>query len=116
MSGSTDLVSGWRAGAWVYSGRENPSWPLDDRQVECLLALWENLPLASRTMPARSEVDLGYRGCWFGRESSGVWSAAGDQVTCTNRSRTESRFDAAQRLESAVLATAPPGLLPRPLP
>lgn len=116
MSGSADAASGWRAGAWVYSGREDPSWPLNDRQAGGLVALWRTLPPVSGSAHGRSEVRLGYRGCWFGHESSGAWSIVGGQVTHVEGDRVESRFDTDCRLESAVLATAPPGFLPQPLP
>ena len=116
MSGSVEGRPGWRAGARVYSGREDPSWPVDEVVVESLRALWNSLPLAPASVRAGRPAVLGYRGCWLASELAGTWSAADGWATHAVRGCTEARLDDERRFESALLATAPEGMLPDPLP
>lgn len=99
-----------RATAHVFSGREDPSWELTRADALHLAELWRALPPSP---PKRTTVSaLGYRGCSVANDRGERWTAAGGQVTCDAAGAVDVRADPERRFERAVLATAPPGLLP----
>ncbi len=101
----------WIAGVAMYSGRPDPTWPVDEAAARRLLALWSELPVSAG--PAPTAPALGYRGC-FMRDSTGrEWFAYGGTVTLRSARRAaEARLDRGRRFERLVLSTAPGGLLP----
>lgn len=96
---------GWTAGAVVFSGRPDPTWPVPPGVTERLVAIWESLPWtdATGTKPA-----LGYRGCYVRDPGGRMWTAYHELVTLAS----ETRRDDERRFERTVLGTAPPGVLP----
>ena len=104
----------WTAGAFVYSGRPDPNWPVDPDTARHLIAPLDQLPSVSR-WPALRSV-LGYRGVWLRSSDQHRWIAYDGVVVdegVTGRAHMAStRRDDARVFERAVLATAPPGLLP----
>jgi hypothetical protein len=97
------------ASVCLFSGRPDPAWPLNGRQVETLERLWAGLaphPAGAALAPA-----LGYRGCRV-RSGDCDWLAYGGTVTRSPGAAQEARADPARAFERAVLASAPPGLLP----
>jgi hypothetical protein len=105
-------ASDWTAGAFVFSGRPDPSWPISTDMAEELIAIWDTLvPTdAARTTPA-----LGYRGCFVRDRAGRTWTAFHELVTLSTRGDSETRRDEQRRFERTVLASAPAGTLPASL-
>ena len=97
--------SGWIAGAYVFSGRPDPTWPVPPNIGEALLAIWDLLP----TVDAPPEPPaLGYRGAFVRDPHGQMWTAYHGVVTLAGKTRRDDEH----RFERAVLASAPPGMLP----
>jgi hypothetical protein len=98
----------------VYSGRPDPNWPVDPETARHLIAMLDHLPSISRWPAPRSA--LGYRGVWLRSSDQHRWVAYDGVVVDEGVTGTEhmarTRRDDARVFERAVLATAPPGLLP----
>jgi hypothetical protein len=73
----------WTAGAYVYSGRPDPTWTVTAEVAEQLTALHDRLSPRS-SAPAVKSV-LGYRGCWLER-SGGPRLMARDGAVVTETS------------------------------
>jgi hypothetical protein len=100
--------SGWIAGAFVFSGRPDPTWPISSDVAEELVAIWESL-VPTDDLP--TTPTLGYRGC-FVRDPAGTWTAFHELVTLSSERGAETRRDDNRRFERTVLASAPAGTLP----
>lgn len=99
----------WLAGASVYSGRPEPTWPVDNASGEHIARLADGL----RRAPAPAggdapEARLGYRGCWLRAPDGRQWRASGGAVIDDDAVLA----DPDRAVERTILATAPPGLLP----
>src|SRR2546425_6910053 len=94
------------ATALVYSGRPDPVWPVPASVVKKLETIWKSLEPCAK--PPAEPSRLGYRGCRLkcGRRE---WFAYGGVVS----SESESRCDPLRQFEAMLLASAPPGLLPK---
>lgn len=99
------------ARAFLYSGLPDPEWPVPTDRLEVLLAIWETLERTSPPPPATPK--LGYRGVEVRLEGGVAYTAGDAVVTRSEQGREEARLDPARSFESAVLATAPPGAIPR---
>ena len=97
--------TGWIAGAYVFSGRPDPTWPIPPNIGEALLAIWELLPAVGATAAPPA---LGYRGVFVHDPEGRIWTAYHDLVTFGG----ETRRDHERRFERAVLSSAPSGTLP----
>lgn len=100
----------WHAGARFYVGRVDPSWRVSDAEARAVVAIWTTLPASDRVHPRGRK--LGYRGCWLRAPDGTSWAAADGLVGERAASTSSVRRDDASAFERAVLATAPPGLLP----
>lgn len=99
----------------VYSGRPDPEWPLDAKQIAELRRAWRTLALYSARVPAAP--GLGYRGVVVRCPSGEAWHVFGGVVTHHDgRGAADHRRDDARRLEKMLLATAPRGVMPSGLP
>jgi len=98
------------AGASVFSGRPDPTWPLLEETLERLRALWESLEPTQEPLPMAPV--LGYRGCFVVEEEGREWRAFEGTVTLTAAGRRLSRLDGAREFERVVLESAPGGALP----
>ena len=99
----------WIAGAYLYSGRRDPTWPVSKPLVRKLQELWERLPPSRReTGPA----SLGYRGAFLHSPDSREWLAFKGIVSLTTPSGSESRADPGLEFERSLLNSAPAGILP----
>jgi len=98
-------ASSWIGGAYVFSGRPDPTWPIQPNIGETLLAIWELLPT---TGSAAAAPALGYRGVFVRDPEGRVWTAYRELVTLAG----ETRRDDERRFERTVLASAPSGTLP----
>jgi hypothetical protein len=102
--------SGWIAGAFVFSGRPDPTWPITAEIAERIEGIWDSLDPWEGPLP--SPDALGYRGC-FVRDTAGrTWTAFGGAVTQSGNGSSESRRDDARAFELTTLASAPEGTLP----
>src|SRR2546423_14480324 len=98
--------SGWLAGASVFSGRADPTWPIAPELTEELVAVWDALPPLERPRP--SPPPLGYRGCFVHDPAGRTWTAFHEAVS----DGSVMRRDEEHRFERLVLASAPEGTLP----
>jgi hypothetical protein len=97
--------SSWIAGAYVFSGRPDPAWPIPPTIGETLLAIWKLLPTTSAAAAAPA---LGYRGVFVHDPEGRNWTAYRELVTLAD----ETRRDDERRFERTVLSSAPSGTLP----
>lgn len=97
-------MTGWRATALLYSGRPNPEWEVSDD----IAAIWDELP-AHAGDPPPPAPPLGYRGVVLSGPGGARIEAHGGGAT---REGGEWRADPGRGFERAVLAAAPPGLVP----
>ena len=102
--------SGWIAGASVFSGRTDPSWPIAPELAEELVAVWDRLPSLEGSLP--SAPPLGYRGCFVEDPDGRTWTAFHEAVTLSLPDGTVTRRDDEHQFERLVLASAPEGTLP----
>jgi hypothetical protein len=109
MSGRRD-DDAWSAGARIYSGRVDPSWPVDEHRARAAVAVFGTLDPSTRVHPAGG--GLGYRGCWLRAPDGRSWVVANGLAALRSPGRDEVREDAAGVFEDAILATAPDGVLP----
>ena len=96
----------WIAGALVYSGRRDPTWPVPVDLGRRLEKLWAGLPEWSGERPPLPV--LGYRGCMLTAPDGRVWRAFRELVTLA----ADSRRDSEREFERSLIASAPAGVLP----
>lgn len=107
----TSRSADWTAEALLFSGRPNPRWQVDPAAAAGVLAVWERL--ASRSGPAAVPPPLGSRGCALRSPDGSVWRSVAGTVTLHASGRpAEARDDRTREFERALLATAPPGIVP----
>jgi hypothetical protein len=94
----------WRATAQLYSGLTDPVWDVGDE----LAARWQTLAPREGDPPPPAPP-LGYRGVALVAGDGTRIEAYGGAVTRDGR---ELRADPGRAFERALLASAPPGLLP----
>jgi transposase len=101
---------GWTGGAYLFSGRPDPRWPVSDQAAESLLALWDRMrPRPDVEPPAPV---LGYRGCFLRATDGRVWLAFRGTVWLTSGDSTEARADEGRMFERLLARSAPEGALP----
>lgn len=100
-------------GALIFSGRADPTWPVNDVAVAELRKTWDLLAPTQGAVPAASL--LGYRGCFLRLPSGLEWTAHKGVVTLKTDDQIESRRDVDRKFEKMLLETAPEGVLPTPL-
>jgi hypothetical protein len=103
-------MPGWNARALLYSGRPDPTWLVESDTAEALVALATALPAADE--PPRPPGNLGYRGVVLTSPEGITWLGAEGLVYPGGEDADSTRNDPERRFEGALLATAPPGLLP----
>ncbi len=94
----------------AFSGRPNPTWPLDARVSDEVERIWARLE-PSKTA-AEPVARLGYTGCTVHDGRSKTWTACGGLVTLREGKQEDRRADAGRAFEQTVIASAPPGELP----
>jgi hypothetical protein len=100
----------WTAGAYLFSGRPDPHWPVSHRVADSLLTLWERMsPQAGMTRPPSA---LGYRGCFLRGDDGREWVAFRGTVWLTSGDSTEARVDEGRMFERLLARSAPDGALP----
>src|SRR5215470_18718550 len=99
----------WIAGAYIYSGRRDPTWPASKFLVRKLQQLWKTLP------PSREKLSppgLGYRGAFLRAPDDREWLAFNGIVFLTTSASSESREDPNREFERSLLSPAPAAILP----
>jgi hypothetical protein len=96
----------WIAGASVFSGRRDPTWPVPAELGLRLERLWNELPPWSGDRPRLPP--LGYRGCRLVAPDGREWTAFQELVVHA----VDARRDRQREFERLVIASAPPGVLP----
>jgi hypothetical protein len=99
----------WTAGAFIFSGRADPTWEVERSLAERLEQLWTRLDPDGATTQAPPR--LGYRGVFLRGPNGREWHALGDVVILG----VERRRDPDRQFERELLRSAPEGALP-PLP
>jgi hypothetical protein len=100
-------LGGWAAGALLYSGRPDPSWPIADGAN-----LWRRLAeLAPCAGAIPDEGRLGYRGVWLRSTDGRRWRVFQHAAWLVGEAGL--RRDVGRALEREILATAPAGLVDR---
>jgi hypothetical protein len=116
ISKSTEKVGSWTAGAFLFSGRPDPSWPVPEALVEKLVGLWQSLPLASGTKhEPKPPAGLGYRGALLRDPHDRRWLARSGLVRLETASGSQTRSDPEREFEKKLLSSAPAGVLPEGL-
>jgi hypothetical protein len=102
----------WIAGAFVFSGRPDPTWSVNRKLVKKLENIWNLLETLSDKFSSPPPT-LGYRGCCVrNNDSNREWFVYGVVVTLKMNDSSESRLDRQYRFETLLLSSAPIGLLP----
>lgn len=113
-SRSIDPAPVWRAGAQLFSGRPDPEWSLTPVRARALVAAWDSLhAIPSDAVPVAPV--LGYRGCRMSDGAGRTWRAGQGLVLLQHEGVSSARADPDRRFERAILASAPPGVLPADL-
>jgi hypothetical protein len=100
----------WVAGASVYSGRRDPTWPVPAELGRHLEHLWGQLPPWSGRR--RQPPPLGYKGCKLIAPDGRVWTAYREEVSLGVDGRTDTRRDGEREFERTLIASSPAGILP----
>lgn len=103
----------WIAGAFLYSGRPDPTWPVAAAAARRFEKLWSTLPASGKAAP--DPPRLGYRGTFLRASLHREWIAFGGVVALKTPAGIELRADVESEFEKDLLASAPKGLLPRVL-
>ena len=97
-------------GVFLFSGRPDPTWLIDDEVAERLKEIWQSLKLYSGSPP--TAPILGYRGCFLKEGKEFEWFAYKGVVTFKNPQNLEFREDKERDFEKMLLASAPKDMLP----
>ena len=98
------------AGVSIFSGRPDPTWPLDAETRSELQRLFDSLEKYEGTNV--SAPTLGYRGAFLRDNAGHEWFAYREVVGLKEPNRSETRKDAGRQFERAIVASAPQGLIP----
>lgn len=104
--------SPWVGIAHLFSGRPDPTWDIPAASVEQLQKMWASLETWKGDVPRGAP--LGYRGCEVrGPDRAELFVYGGVAIMKgAGNSATQTRKDSRRQLERAILATAPPHLIP----
>ena len=109
-SSDSSRAEAWRAGASVYSGREDPEWDIDEGLAHRLLGLWERLKPWAGKPP--KPPGLGYRGVFVSFGDGARFVVYGGAVWFESRGKILIRRDPGRRFERLILESAPSDTLP----
>lgn len=102
----------WIGIAHLFSGRPDPTWDVAAADVEKLQKIWASLETWTGDVPRGAP--LGYRGCEVHGPDRTELHAFGGVATMKGAGivGSQTRQDSRRHLERAILATAPPALIP----
>lgn len=111
--GTSNLREGsaWIAGARIFSGRPDPTWPLTAEAAERALTLWDAAAVTAAPIPAAPP--LGYRGAVLAAPDGRRWMAFGGIVEMRTDATVERRADPERLFERFLIAAAPEPLCER---
>ncbi len=98
------------ARAFVFSGRPDPTWFVEEKQSQRLEAIWNQLKPSAVQTPTRPR--LGYRGVSMVCVSNEEYTAFDGHVKRKVGSTVEWKKDKERLFERRLLSTAPQGILP----
>jgi hypothetical protein len=110
ISSSTDRLQKCVAGAFVFSGRPDPTWDVQPAVVKELQRIWRTLK--PEKVEVSKQPSLGYRGSFLRCADDRQWIAFDGVVVLQTGKHSESRRDTAKQFERVILASAPTGTLP----
>jgi hypothetical protein len=110
ISNSTERRKKCIAGAFVFSGRPDPTWEVKPPVLKQLEKIWR--ALKPENVEVSQQTSLGYRGCFLKCSGQRQWVAFDGVVVLKTAQRSESRRDIEKRFERTLLASAPTGKLP----
>ncbi|KAB2834765.1 MAG: hypothetical protein F9K48_05675 [Candidatus Brocadia sp.] len=100
----------YKGGIYIFSGRPDPTWQVEEVIAQRLEELWDLLePLAGECPFA---PPLGYRGCFLRCANDHEWLAYDGVVTLKTGGGCESRKDKDRKFEKLLLSSAPKGIFP----
>jgi hypothetical protein len=106
----------WIAGAFVFSGRPEPTWSVNKKLIYELEKVWNSIEHTSPDrFPSPSPPILGYRGCFvreYDTNTNHGWFVYKSAVTLEMNDSSELRFDRHCKFERLLLFSAPQGVLP----
>ena len=109
VTSRSNELTGYTAGASIFSGRPDPTWAVDETIVKELLTLWDRMEPYVGLIPL--PPGLGYRGTFL-RDTGREWRAYRGVVTLTENGRSEVRYDPGRQFESRLIRSAPVGTIP----
>jgi hypothetical protein len=112
-SRSSSAKENAEGGAFLFSGRPDPAWPVPAHVVRRLLEIWESLSPDPADLPLAPS--LGYRGCYLKDASGREWTAYQGVVHLQTPDDSQTRRDDKKSFEKTLLASAPDGALPTSL-
>lgn len=96
--------------ALLFSGRKNPTWPVDAVVAARVEEIWSTLEAS--TEPPSQTSTLGYQGCRLRHVEGCCWLASQGRVQREFGATKDYRLDNGRKVEKLILSTAPPGLVP----
>ncbi len=111
VTSRSDKKKDWIAGAFLYSGRPDPVWDINQRVVKKLQEVWKALPIAEPRRELRP-AGLGYRGSFLRSPGQREWIAGDGLVWLRTPAGVETHRDDAREFEKILLSSAPKSLLP----
>src|SRR6266581_4912751 len=111
VTSRSDKKKDWIAGAFLYSGRPDPVWDINQRVVKKLQEVWKALPIAEPRRELRP-AGLGYRGSFLRSPGQREWIAGDGLVWLRTPAGVEKHRDDAREFEKILLSSAPKSLLP----
>ncbi len=103
----------WTVRIRIFSGRPDPVWLLPESKAATLQAVWRSLPDLGPGDLVDPPAALGYRGCIVRDAGRRTWTVYRERVSLQEEGQRELlRRDPERKFERALIATAPPGLLP----
>lgn len=103
-------MSGYSIRVFLFSGRPDPEWQVDETSGQKLEKLWNEFEPYSGDLPLAPP--LGYRGCSLRYGSDVEYISFGGYVTRNAGGQSASRQDVCKRFEGLLLSTAPDDLVP----
>jgi hypothetical protein len=98
------------AEALVFSGRQNPTWPVDASAGRQLEGIWSSLKSSRESL--RQTASLGYQGSRLRHIGGCSWLASLGLVERECGGVKETRIDSQREFEKLLLSTAPPSVVP----
>jgi len=97
----------WLGGILIFSGKPNPTWPIDKKTAEKLEQIWNSLRQLSEKPQTKSV--LGYNGCFLKKDGNHIWVVNEKIVTLQTKYGIKSRLDKNGKFEELLRNSAPSG-------